>query len=263
MPTPSTNKAPNMNAIQPGNRGTAATVTNNLNLNSSAAQYLQNKQQGAATWQAAQNAALAAAQKAAAAKAAPKPTIPAKTAPVKTTTSIGGNGNQAPAGTVFNPNVSVNTSTSSKSTTSGKGTGGSGASTSTSTSTGAGSSGSAAAFKPTGNVANDLATLKANGADSFTITQYMAQYGKGWNWNYLVTSDDKSAMGNAAKILKDAGVTKAYQDANSGKAKYYHLTTRINQALKPPNTVTTYVVRHRNNNLPCCNSMVSFPTLPN
>ena len=70
-------------------------------------------------------------------------------------------------------------------------------------------------------MANDLATLKANGADNFTITQYMAQYGQGWNWNYMVTIDDKSAMGNAAKILKDAGVTKAYQDANSGKATYY------------------------------------------
>ena len=90
----STNKGPGASKPPGSQGGTASTVTNNLNLNSSAAEYLQNKQQGAATWQAAQNAALAAAQKAAAAKATPTPTIPTKTTPVKVTTSIGGNGNQ-------------------------------------------------------------------------------------------------------------------------------------------------------------------------
>ena len=79
----------------------------------------------------------------------------------------------------------------------------------------------AANYAPVGNPAVDIPILSSMGASNVQLTNYMAQYGQGWNYNYLATSGDNSAMGKTNKILTDAGVTKAFQDVNAGKGTFY------------------------------------------
>ena len=169
----------------------------------------------------------------------PSQPAPAKTTPTKITTSIGGEGNEAPAGTVFNPSVPVNTPTPST-TTPAKTTKDNGDSnTSTTVSAGDGAINFMNYTGLTGNPVIDLPELNAHGADSFTIANYMAKYGQGWNYNYLVTVDDNSAMGKANKILKDAGISKAYHDVASGTGKYYEFKDpdNPNKTIQIPVTV--------------------------